>query len=789
MRKLLNRLITKHFPALPGSTALKTKALMRKIQQFLPEKFIDRFLKIGTQLYLALGFIVTITLISSLFSWQSFRRIAETQSFVNETSIPALVGAFAIAQRSTALINAAPRLAAAATRTDLKQVVSAIHTERDLFSGQLDALLGNPDKGPGSRVHFAQIQSKGDALISNIETIHDSVSLQFTLRDIAEKMQHDLLALQANMTQILVPAIDDQLYFIVTGYRELGQPPAEEALHRSEEELLRYRNLADFQEAVNLGVTVLINTFNVSTIPFLEPQKERFEAVSDAIQRSRNALDQSPLLETVDAKLGRFFEIGDGDNNIFKLRTRQIEVAAQQADSVKGNLFLALELVSEVEKIVESARIGATQANQISEAAVVTGSRTLLALSVLSIVGAVLVGWLFVGKLLIDRLEWLAVRMRQMADGDLTEEVVLPGRDEVADMASALEIFRQNSLEALRVDVAEKLANEVSSKNAELEHVLGALRKAQNQIVMREKLAALGELTAGVAHEIKNPLNFIKNFSEVSIELIDELGELEEANKDPSVTAEALAENKGLIEEINADMKSNAERIKHHSERANRIVHDMLLMGRGGGERQPTDINAMLDEHVRLAFHSARASDPEFQLHIVQDLDPEMKEVEVIPQDLGRLFLNLIGNACYAANSQRCLFAEQQTAAGGGEGKAGAAGKKEDAHALTLDYQPTLHVTSKMFEDHFTVAIKDNGTGISEENISKIFNPFFTTKPTDKGTGLGLALSSDIIRAHGGSMDVKSEVGKFTEMTVSIPLTPPKVEPGPAEGDEHSVQA
>lgn len=789
MRKLLSRLIKKHFPE------INSKALTLKIQQLLPENFIDVFLKIGTQLYLALGFIVTITLIASLFSWQSFRRIGETQRFVNETSIPALVGAFAIAQRSTALVNAAPRLAAAATRKDLEQVVSVIQTERELFARQLDALLGHPDQEKSSQTHFAQIQSKGEALISNIEVISDLVSLQLTLRETAERIQHDLFTLQISMTQILAPIIDDQLYFIVTGYRELGQPPAKVTHYRSERELLRYRKLADFQAAVSRGVTVLTNTFNVATIPLLEPQEERFEAVADALRRNRGALGQSKLLRQTEAKLNRLLALGEGGDNIFKLRTQQLDIAERQAELVQGNLFLALELISAVEKIVESARIGATQANQISEEAVVTGGRTLFALSTLSIIGAVLVGWLFVGKLLIDRLEWLAVRMRQMAGGDLTEEVMLPGRDEVADMASALEIFRQNSLEALRVDVAEKLANEVSSKNAELEHVLGALRQAQSQIVMREKLAALGELTAGVAHEIKNPLNFIKNFSEVTIELIDELGELEAANADPSATEEDLAENLDLIEEINADLKSNAERIRQHAERANRIVHDMLLMGRGGGERRPADINALLDEHVRLAFHSARASDSDFQLYIIKDFDPEIKEVEVIPQDLGRLFLNLIGNACYAANSQRCLLAERQAAsgeggngAGKGEGAKGVEGKKTAAHALALDYKPTLHVTSKKFEDHFTVSIKDNGVGISEEDMAKIFNPFFTTKPTDKGTGLGLALSSDIVRAHGGSIDVRSEVGEFTEMIVSIPLTPPQAEELPAEGDRHSVQ-
>ena len=371
----------------------------------------------------------------------------------------------------------------------------------------------------------------------------------------------------------------------------------------------------------------------------------------------------------------------------------------------------------------------------------------------LSVLGAVLIAWLFVGKVLLRRIEQLSNRMTAMADGDLEAEVEIEGRDEVADMARALEVFRRHALEVQRLNLVEKLAEELRGKNEQLEGALAELERAQDQMVAQEKLAALGELTAGVAHEIKNPLNFVKNFSEASQELLEELDEtLKEAS-------EALNdEQRELLEEINQDLTENLGRIRHHGDRADRIVRDMLTMGRDGGERQPTDLNALLAEHTQLAFHAARAADPDFQLTIDKDLDPNMGTVSVVAQDLSRVFLNMATNACYAVNERR--------------------------EASGSDYQPTLRLATKRFEDHFEVVIRDNGSGIPQDVVDKIFNPFFTTKPTDKGTGLGLALSSDIVRQHGGDIKVETEADSFTQMTVSIPLGDVAQSEGADEEDE-----
>ena len=341
--------------------------------------------------------------------------------------------------------------------------------------------------------------------------------------------------------------------------------------------------------------------------------------------------------------------------------------------------------------------------------------------------------------------------MRRMAAGQLEEEVQVSGQDELAEMAAALEVFRHNSREALRLNLVEELNKELDGKNtelegknAELEVVLTDLQTAQDQIVMREKLAALGEVTAGVAHEIRNPLNFVKNFSESSEELLAEMREaLEEGDNLDT----------GLIADISKDLTENLERIRHHGERANRIVNDMLMMGRGSHNWQPIELNTLLAEHAMLAYHSARATDTEFQLTVEQDLDPDLGEMQAIPQDLGRTFLNIVGNACQATDEKR---------------------RKKASEGIGFEgYSPTVRLTTRDQGDEVEIRIRDNGPGIPADIVEKIFNPFFTTKPTNQGTGLGLAITSDIIREHGGNIRVESEPDQYTEMIVVIPKNPP----------------
>ena len=727
--------------------------------------------RIAFHLYMGIGTAVALTMVASLVAWFSFDQVGDAQRQVNERAVPEIATAFAVAQQSGTLAAAAPRLVAAETPMAFNEVAAKVAAERDDFKKQLAALT---QQGAAEQ-RFARIRAHGDTLIANINAIEASVSKRFELRERSRGLQKNLESLQNELIGILIPAIDDQLFYAMTGYRTLGEPPAPRAQHLSEAELSLYRDLAELQEGTTTATRLLASAFNLSDPRLLEPLQERFDSTVDGIERKLAALGAGPLHSTLDRQMpkvgfrieraylhseldqtfNRLFDLGRGDEKIFALRASELQVVEQQRALLDHNRDLSIELVAEVEGLVNTARGSAQEATQTSTQAIFTGRKLLLAINAVGIAGAVLIAWLFVGRMLLRRLEFLSNRMRRMAEGDLEAKIEMPGRDEVADMAAALEIFRHNSLEAQRLNLVEKLAADLEEKNATLETVLADLQLAQDQIVMREKLAALGELTAGVAHEIQNPLNFVKNFAEVSEELLEELQEVLEEEG-----LQINEEQRGLINEIKGDLTDNLGRIRQHGNRANRIVRDMLQMGRGSGEARAADINDLLEEHARLAFHSARATNADFQLDIKEDLDEEMGELDVVPQDLARVFLNMVSNACYATNEKR------------------------QAPETASDYVPTLWISTRRTPDQVEVRIRDNGKGIPPDVVDKIFNPFFTTKPTDQGTGLGLALSNDIVREHGGTIKVHSEPGEFTEMTIELPVVRPSaLQSGEADPD------
>ena len=706
----------------------------------LLKRLLEGRFRISAQLYFGIGGAVALTMGASLVGWFAFNKVGDSQRLVNEDSLPEMAAAFAVAQQSGTLTAAAPRLTAAATPEDFAMVAAEIAAERDAFETRLAELT----RQGGEDERFVRIRAHGDSLIANIAAIDSSVAERFALAARSEALRAELAAVRSGLVGILIPAIDDQLFYAMTGYRNLGESAVPRDRHFSEVEFDRYRHLAELQADATIAIQLLASAFNLSDAALIEPLRERFEAAAGRIERRRSVFGATPSQDRIAGAFERLFRLGLGEQSGFNLRTSELRLAEKQRGLLGRNRSLAIDLVAEVEGLVSEARTSAEEASQASTEAILTGRRLLLALNVVSIAGALLIAYLFVGRVLLRRLERLSDRMRGMAGGDLETRVDIGGHDEVADMASALEVFRRHALEVQRLNLVEKLAEELKDKNSQLESVLADLRRAQDQIVMREKLAALGELTAGVAHEIKNPLNFVKNFSEVSVELLEELQEILREDE-----VELGDEQRELVEEICGDLSANLGRICQHGERANGIVHDMLSMGRGGGERQLTDINRLLDEHARLAYHSARATDPNFNLTIEENLDPEAGKIEIVPQDVGRVFLNMVSNACHATDEKR---------------RAGDDGGK---------YEPTLSMATRRLDESIEVRIRDNGSGIPAEVIDKIFNPFFTTKPTDQGTGLGLALSNDIVRQHGGSIRVESEPGEFTEMIVDLPLSPP----------------
>jgi signal transduction histidine kinase len=285
-----------------------------------------------------------------------------------------------------------------------------------------------------------------------------------------------------------------------------------------------------------------------------------------------------------------------------------------------------------------------------------------------------------------------------------------------------------------------RLLKELRERTTELSQSLDDLRTAQDRLVQTEKLASLGQLTAGIAHEIKNPLNFVNNFSALSAELIDELNDvLKPAALDDKVRDE--------IDELTQMLKGNLEKVVQHGKRADSIVKNMLLHSReGSGEHRPADINAIVEESLNLAYHGARAEKPGFNITLQRDLDPKAGMIDLYPQEITRVFLNLISNGFYAAAKRK---------------EAGEEG-----------YEPTLSATTKSFGNRVEIRIRDNGTGIPLEVKDKMFNPFFTTKPAGEGTGLGLSMSHDIVvKQHGGRIDADTKPGEFTEFIISLPRT------------------
>ena len=253
-------------------------------------------------------------------------------------------------------------------------------------------------------------------------------------------------------------------------------------------------------------------------------------------------------------------------------------------------------------------------------------------------------------------------------------------------------------------------------------------------------MASLGELTAGIAHEIQNPLNFVNNFSEVNKELLVEMKD--EMDKGNIVDAKVLAD----------DVIANQEKINHHGKRADAIVKGMLQHSRSStGKKEPTNINALADEYLRLSYHGLRAKDNEFNATMNTDFDNSIDKINIIPQDIGRVLLNLYNNAFYAVTEKK----KQQP---------------EDLPADQAGYEPTVSVSTKKIGDKVEVRVKDNGNGIPQKIVDKIFQPFFTTKPTGVGTGLGLSLSYDIIKAHGGEIKVETREGVGSEFIIQIPI-------------------
>lgn len=331
------------------------------------------------------------------------------------------------------------------------------------------------------------------------------------------------------------------------------------------------------------------------------------------------------------------------------------------------------------------------------------------------------------------KLQILLLDEQQHQNSIRQQEQDLRNRVKYILLIAALAVFLLVAFILLRANRLKQKANEqLQQQKIKVETTLRELKSTQAQLIQSEKMASLGELTAGIAHEIQNPLNFVNNFSEVNTDLISELEQ------------EAERGNLSEVKSIAKDIRENEAKINHHGKRADAIVKGMIQHSNTGiGKKEPVDINALADEYLRLASHGFRTKEKLFNATITKDFDIGVGKISVVPQDIGRVFLNIYNNAFYAVSE-----------------------KKKEIHEA---YEPSVFVSTEKLNGMVKISVRDNGNGVSQNMVNKIFQPFFTTKPAGQGTGLGLSLSYDIIKAHGGEIKLNTKQGEYTEFVIQLP--------------------
>ena len=718
----------------PESSAVSGKAPAPDAKEV---RAIRKRIGIGPQIYMGLFGSVALVSIASFVAYYFLDEIVDYQSRLAVQSIPNLSRTVEVARQSATLVNGAVRMVSATSLDEHEAVSGEVLWEREELLGVVEELSAGASLDSQVQALESRLRSFGALL----EEVYQSSGRRLEIERSLEGLSEELGEVNRSIEREVVAAIDDQGFFLVEGIRNLGDSAQPIAQRDWSEELAYYRDLIEISQQANLAGLHMGETLVLTDRDLLGPLEERFQSAAYNLRRVVRRLEMHMPMESLTRGATRLVEIGESPQGVFALRRETLERLRQEREALSAGREASAELLRDMERLVEEVNTDAVTVNAMSQSAAATGILVLVLLTMLSVAGAVLIGWLFVGRYLIRRLVGLAVSMRDMAGGDLEAPVNVSGNDEVTDMANSLEVFRRYALEVQRLNLVEKLAQELDGKNKDLETALERLHRAQEQIVAEEKLASLGQLTAGVAHEIKNPLNFVNNFTEVSVELIDEIGEILEETKDQD--AEMLEE----VNEILDDLRTNLGKVKEHSTRADGIVHSMLEHSRAeGGDWRETDLNALLKQYRDLAYHAMRAENTDFNLKMKESFDDSIGMLEVVPQDLSRAFLNILTNACQAIDEKRV--------------------------SLHGEYEPELEVGSRRTEDGFEFWVRDNGPGIPEDLKQRMFEPFVTTKDTGKGTGLGLSLTADIVTRHGGSIDVESEVGEFTRFSIRLPLNP-----------------
>lgn len=537
--------------------------------------------------------------------------------------------------------------------------------------------------------------------------------------------------------KMLESELSSHIRFMKTNLTQRATVLSENLINQTENYIATY-NFSHLSNIINtevknhtseLDYAILINTENLVFIHTKSPDDE---------QETVDTLADEHMKKAISTKKTIIHETQTNNKAILEIIT-PIQVSTEPWGILRLGFSLAL-LHQEIEK--SQAEISQQIYNLILRA---------LGIYILFIIVTTLL-IAIISKKLSTPLITLTEVARELADGhfEMAAKITLKSDDEVGVLSQAFTDMSKKlkdsyeQLEDYSFSLEQKVkerTRELSQKNEALEQSLQQVKRMQNQIIVQEKMASLGALTAGIAHEIKNPLNFVNNFSELSIEFSEELEEEIEAIKS-NITEDTYTD----IIEITENISENCKKIKSHGQRADNIVRNMLLHSRqGGSQREKTNINNLLDESVNLAYHGMRASDSSFNTSFELSTDPLLPDINICKQDVGRVFLNIFNNAFYALN------------------------EKQKSCEMP-DYKPTLMIKTFNQAADIKIQIHDNGMGIPNAIKEQIFNPFFTTKPAGAGTGLGLSLSYDIIvQQHWGQLNVNSTPGEYTEFEITFP--------------------
>ena len=420
-----------------------------------------------------------------------------------------------------------------------------------------------------------------------------------------------------------------------------------------------------------------------------------------------------------------------GGQGVFAVRGQQLALQARIGELSADFDGSSRALEEAASALLTGARLESAGALDSSVESFDEGRALLALVSVASVIAAVLAAWLWVGNAVVRRLSRLSDRMRAMATGDLETPVPEVGRDEIGELAEALEVFRQQALEVQRLNLVERLYGELREANEELQRM-------QDRLVAQGKLAALGELVSGVAHEISNPLNFVKNFSEGSLELYNEMAEMLTVYR-----KDMAADDAASLDMIGEELTQSLDRVNTNGARALAIVERMQGLGVIGGEPVLTDLNSVLRTAVQAGCNTFQAEWDDFSVQPRFDMDSSLDRVPLVEPDFAQAVVNLVSNACYSMRLKQ--------------------------NELGDSYEPLLIASTRLVDNVVEVRIRDNGTGIADDVVGRIFNPFFSTRDGALGAGLGLPIAADVSRRAGGDLSADTVHGEYAEFTMSLP--------------------